>query len=281
MDWGMKMATPRSTGPGAGLTPRDEPDEVSQQRPASMIGSVDNVLRLLRLLETQPTLRINEVSRQMGLSRSTIHRIVTTLQHHGFVQQDRDSRSYMAGPVLQRIGLSAIRDNDLRVMARPYLERLRDDTDETVHLTQLQGTESVFLDGLESRQVLRAAVRTGESVPAHVSAAGKVMLAELSEDQLRVLYPTGRLAKSTERSVATRAKLEEQLREVRAQGYAVSRGESEVQITAVAAPIRDRRGRVQAAFVVVGPTSRVDAAWEAEAIESVVSAAHDLGRQLI
>src|SRR5215475_5912804 len=104
------------------------------ERPGGLIGAVDNVLRLLRLFEDHEMIRVNQVARDMGLSRSTVQRMLATLSHHEFVEQDPFSRAYKAGPALIDIGLSVVSKIDIIAVSHSALVELRDVTGETAHL---------------------------------------------------------------------------------------------------------------------------------------------------
>jgi IclR family acetate operon transcriptional repressor len=245
-------------------------------RPSGLIGAVDNVLRLLRLFEKRELLRVNEVSREMGLSRSTVHRMLATLSHHGFVAQDEHSRGYRAGPVLVDIGLAVVQNMDIRALSYGALVRLRDATRETVHMATLRGAEVLYVESVESEQVLKTSSRVGWTLPAHATAAGKAMLAELTEREFAALYPTETLTAPTERALTSVAALREQLDEVRLRGYAVNNAESENDVSAVGVVVKDRQGKVRAAVVVTGPRSRADKGW----IERVSTATMRTAKEL-
>ena len=100
---------------------QQDSDGATSDRPGSLIGAVDNVLRLLRLFEDHEMIRVNQVARDMGLSRSTVHRMLATLSHHQFVEQDEYSRAYRPGPALVDIGLSVVAKIDIRAIShRPW-----------------------------------------------------------------------------------------------------------------------------------------------------------------
>ncbi|MFC9424327.1 IclR family transcriptional regulator [Streptomyces sp. NPDC056987] len=252
----------------------------SESRPAGLIGAVDNVLRLLRLFEDHEMIRVNQVARDMGLSRSTVHRMLATLSHHRFVVQDDFSRAYKPGPVLVDIGLSVVANMDIRTLAHGALTRLRDETDETVHLATLRGAEVLYVDSVESNQVVRTGSRTGWTLPAHATAAGKALLAELDDDELAARYPTENLQTPTSRAPRTRDELRKQLTDVRRLGYAVNNAESEADVSAVAAVVRDKRGRARAAVATTAPQSRVDDTWITSAAAATVRVARELGDRI-
>ena len=197
------------------------------QEPAYPIASVDNALRLLLLFRSQPRVRLSEASEHLGVAHSTAHRLMAMLAYHGFVRQERDSRTYVAGPALVETGLAAVRQLDIRRHARPALERLASSLGETVHLAVLEGGNVRYLDAIESSRALRVAARTGSVLAASCTASGKALLAEL--------------------------------RQVREAGCAVNREESEEGVASVAVTVRGPRRVPVAALVVSGPVSRMTA----------------------
>ena len=225
--------------------------------PAYPIESVDNALKLLHMLRKRSHLRVSEASAAIGVARSTAHRLLAMLQHHGFARRDPVSHAYIAGPALLDVGLAALRDRDIRPQARPFLETLSRETGETVHLIALQGREVLFLDCVESARTVRVGNRTGLLLPAHFTSAGKALLAALPPARFRARYPEGRLEGLTRRSLRTRARLEREGRLVRRRGYATNFGETEEDIGSVGVLIQDRHRLPRAALSVAAPTSRL------------------------
>jgi IclR family acetate operon transcriptional repressor len=241
--------------------------------PRYPIESVDNALRLLLLLREGPPLTVQRASAELGVAPSTAHRLLAMLLHRGFVEQDPTTRAYRAGPVLTDVGLAAIQELDIRRAARPYLERLVAKLDETAHLTVLRGTSVLFIDGVESSRILRAAARVGHSLPAHATASGTVMLAELPEQEVQRLYPRDRLERITRHTITSRRALLRRLAEIHERGYALNRGESEDDVVAVAAAIRESGGALHGAITLAGPATRFDVERAARAAPRVRSAA--------
>lgn len=249
--------------------------------PASYpIESVENAARVLLMLRSQRVLRVAEVAAQLGIARSSAHRMLTTLQSQGLLRQEPSTRGYEAGPQLVQIGVAVIGASDLRAEARPSLERLCQEIGETVHLIVLDGTTTVFLDGVEGRYAIRAAERTGDRSPAHASAAGKVLLASLTLEQLRERYAGTRLQGGTDHAVTSRRALEDDLEHVREQGYALNLGESEIGLHAVAAPVRDAAGGVRAALSISGPSVRLTEERLVEHAAALVAEADALGASI-
>ncbi|SCL20128.1 transcriptional regulator, IclR family [Micromonospora rhizosphaerae] len=227
----------------------------TQPLPPYAIESVDKALRLLLLMRHRGTVRVTDVSDELGVARSTAHRLLMTLAHHGFVAQDTVSRSYRVGRVMVEIGLAAVGELDVRRKARQHMEKLAAELRETVNLLVLEGAEVHFIDGVESDRTLRVTARTGLLVPAHATAGGKALLAELSASELEALYPNG-LDRMTERTLTDINLLRDELAEVRRLGYAINRGEREHGVHAVAVCIRDHAGRAVAALATSVPAPR-------------------------
>ncbi len=249
--------------------------------PKYPIESVDNALTLLLMLRDRDSIGVTEVSERLGVARSTAHRLLAMLQHHGFVQQDPVRKKYVAGPALLEVGLAALRDLDIRAHARPSLERLVAEIGETAHLVVLQETSVLFLDCVEGQMALRAGSRTGKTLPAHCTAAGKALLAELSEERVRELYPKERLSTLTPRSIATRTALVKELEAVRKRGYATNDSESEENLQAVAVAIRDAGGRARAAITVAAPDYRMSSEQVRTVADAIVRAAARIGEGLL
>src|SRR3954452_20813000 len=156
------------------------PRDPSPAPEAPVTTSVDNALRLLQLIGERQALRVAEAADLLGVARSTAHRLLTALRRRGFVMQDRPNGAYRPGPALVEIGLAAVSRIDIRRVARPVLEELREQTQETASLAVLEGTTIRFVDCAESPRSVRVGNRTGLIRAAHASAVGKAILAGLS-----------------------------------------------------------------------------------------------------
>lgn len=228
--------------------------------PQYPIESVGNALRILLLLGERSELRMTEVSEFLGVATSTAHRLLAMLRYHGFVVQDPRTKTYGPGTALTGVAFAILARFDFRRVLRPYLERLNADLRETVHLVQLDGTTVRFIDAIESPQAVRVGSWLGRSTPASSSSSGKAMLAQLSTDDLRALYPDQELEVLTSRSIRTRDALEAELEKIRRRGYAVSVEESEYGVTALAAAFPPHSSHPPLVFSASVPSSRVSAA---------------------
>jgi DNA-binding IclR family transcriptional regulator len=225
--------------------------------PRYPVRSVGNALRLLLLLHDRQVLRLSDASTALKVSPSTAHRLLGMLQHHGFAQQVASRRAYVAGPALLALALSATQRAELRERGRPHLVRLMEETGETAHLAVLDGRRVLFVDSVEGPRALRVSSRSGTLTWAHCTSVGKVLLAELPEERVVDLYSDETLVSMTSRSIATNGQLLEALAAVRAQGYAMNRGESEDGVGSVGVVVRDKLGRVAAAVSTAAPLVRL------------------------
>ncbi|MBA2701234.1 MAG: IclR family transcriptional regulator [Candidatus Limnocylindrales bacterium] len=249
-------------------------------KPKYPIESVDNALKLLLQFKERESLGVSEAGEHLGVAPSTAHRLLSMLQYRGFAIQDDDSKAYRPGPALIEIGLKTIREMSLLRQARPAIERLSERLDETVHLLVREGADVRFVDGAESSRALRVTSRTGILLPAHCTAGGKALLAELSPGTLRELYPARALSGLTARSVRSRDDLERELATVRARGFATNAGESEDDVTAIGVAVRDHRGRQRAAIAVALPSVRASPERIDEIAAAAVAGAQELGALL-
>jgi DNA-binding IclR family transcriptional regulator len=248
--------------------------------PQYPIESVDNALQVLLLLGEKPKLRLTDVSQYLGVASSTAHRLLAMLQYRGFVRQDGATRSYVPGPTLDGLAFGVLRRLDVRTRARPVLERLNAETQETVHLGRLEGNEVHFIDSLESSRALRVGGRLGLSMPAHCTSTGKALLAELSTEELYRLYPEEKLLTLTKNSIGTRTALVRVLAEVRERGFARSREESEEGVASLAVALHSTRSPRLAVNVSV-PANRMGEGVEQEVLGRLTEAAQEIDHLLL
>jgi len=236
--------------------------------PAYPIESVDRALTVILAFEEAESLTITEIGKALGVSRSTAYRLLTVLEHRGFVRQDPRTKAFHGGPALLRVGLAAAGRSDIRVSLHPLVARIVRELDETAHLVVLDRGEAFYLDCVEGSKMVRATSRVGTSLPAYVAAAGKVLLANLPEDQIDGIL-TGELRTLTERSHASPAAVRDELARIRIQRWALNDGESEVGLRAVAALVDGSRTNagVDAAITIAGPADRLGDAYVAEVAE--------------
>lgn len=200
---------------------------------------------------------LSNIARAMGLSKSTVFSLISTLEQLGYVQQDQTNGRYMLGMKLFELGQIVHASMDIRTLAMPHLQELAVKYGETAHLAVLSGGEVVYIDKVDSPHSIRIASQIGGRNPAHCTGVGKILLSWLPERELDDIMQNKPLARFTERTIVDRELLRQHLREVRYQGYAMDEEEIETGLSCIAAPIKNHRGDVIAAISLSGPSHRM------------------------
>jgi IclR family acetate operon transcriptional repressor len=226
-----------------------------KNKPPYAIESVDNALRILQRLRDTGQVRVSDVAAELGIARSTAHRLLAMLVYRDFAVQAED-RSYRPGPAIAAEPLRGEPAQRLRQVMRPHMEALCDQVAETINLVVLLGTQTRFLHTVESAQVLRVGDRQGTILPAWKTSGGKALLAELPDARLTVLLRGASGRPPEGMTAAERRSLVNQLRLVRDQGYAENIEESESGVCAIGLCVKDKAGDPVAALSVSAPSVR-------------------------
>ncbi|MDR7554120.1 MAG: IclR family transcriptional regulator [Armatimonadota bacterium] len=241
---------------------------------------MDRAVRVLRALAADGAApRLSDLGRQLGVSKSSLSGLLATLEHHGLVERDGDSRGYRLGAALLALGSAALRHLDVAQLARPHLARLRERLGETAVLHVPAGDEAIIVARAESHHDLKVVAPLGHRLPPFAGAVAKVLLAQRPDAELATRL-SGRLPAFTPRSITAPRRYLQELRRVHRLGYAVDDEEYLPGVRAVSAPVRDARGRVVATLTVVGSSARVTRKRLAEAVRAVVAEARELSRRL-
>jgi DNA-binding IclR family transcriptional regulator len=228
-------------------------------RDGSRLSSVQNAARLLKEFgSADGELGVTELSRRLGLAKSTVHRLLATLTAERLLERDPATGTYRLGLMMWELGAHVSVHRILHDAATTVIEELRNATKETVQVAVLDGREVVYIERLESPHTLRIFGRIGHRNWAHCTSTGKVLLAFLPEQRLEALLQRWRLERRTDATICSLPQLRAELQRVRTQGWAENTGESEIGVASVAAPVRDSRGEVIAALSVAGPVMRVN-----------------------
>lgn len=213
---------------------------------------------LLAVSRADRPISITDLSRQLGLAKGSISRVVGTLVQQKFLTRDPETAKFRLGVKLWELGHRVVAARlGIPDVARPVLEELGALTKETVHITVLtENGEMVFLEKLDSTQALQPNIQLGSPHPAYCTANGKAVLAFLAEAELEKML-RGKRPRYTSSTITLRDELMSHLKSVRRIGYAVNRGEYRADVSGVAAPIFDHTGLVVAALGISIPTTRM------------------------
>jgi DNA-binding IclR family transcriptional regulator len=209
---------------------------------------------------------VSDFAGELDITKSNAHRLLQTLVAARYVRHDPARGFYSVSPRLFELGMLVGARIDVRSVAAPVLRGIVERTGETAAVAVLDDREVVYVERIDSPNRLRIVVRTGERLPSYCSSSGKVLLAWAPEEVVDSL--TG-LTRYTKHTLTDLPSLKAELDRIRRRGYAVTRGEWHLEISSVAAPIRDRAGKVIAALAISGPTER----FKANALKSYTEAA--------
>ena len=235
---------------------------MSRQRKAEISDSVQSVHRALSLLEIiskEPNLSISKISERSGLKITTAHRLASTLMQRGYLEQDPETLHYRLGIKTFEVGNASLLSSDLRESVQPYLRKLRDKVNETVNLAVLDGAEVVYIDQMESQNIVivKMFARVGGRGPAYCTATGKMLLSDLSDEEVRSRFAKIDFIKFTEETITDCRELIENLSQIKKTGYAMDFSERDLGVTCVAAQLRNSSGRIHAAISISGPEHRM------------------------
>ncbi len=186
-----------------------------------------------------------DVSRQTGLTRATVRRLLLTLVELGYVRTD--GKYFELTPKVLDIGYSFISSLNVQDIAMPYLEAFSERVHEASSVAVLDDTDIVYVARVPARRIMTVSIGLGSRFPAYQTSMGRVLLAELPDDEVIEIYNRSDRTRVTERTVGSSSALLDRLADVRHDGYAVLDQELEVGVRSVAAPLRDAAGRAIAA----------------------------------
>ncbi|MFR9727136.1 IclR family transcriptional regulator [Streptomyces sp. MS19] len=207
----------------------------------AQVKSAVRTVELLEYFAGQPGMHsLADVQAAVGYPKSSLYMLLRTLVDLGWVETDATGTRYGIGVRALLVGTSYIDGDEVVAAARPTLDRLSDDTSETIHLARLDGTNVVYLATRQSQHYLRPFTRVGRRLPAHSTSLGKALLATYPDDQVRALLPE-KLEPLTEHTVTDRERLIGELAVIRERGYAIDREENTLGLTCFGIAIPYRR----------------------------------------
>ncbi|MGE6916624.1 IclR family transcriptional regulator [Achromobacter kerstersii] len=216
------------------------------------------LLLLCEFSRTDRTLTAPELARRLSIPRSTVFRLLTTLERMGFVRKVESGTAYRLDMAVLRLGFEYLASLELTELGGPLLERLRDATGLPSNLVVRDGQSVVVVAKSSAPTPFVSSVYVGTRLPAHSTSLGRALLCDLTLDELRALYPQASLEGYTPRTPATVDALYEMLQQDAARGYVQDTGFFEAAIASVVAPVRDHSGRVAAAIGVTIAAAQIE-----------------------
>jgi IclR family transcriptional regulator, KDG regulon repressor len=225
-------------------------------------------------------LSVSEIGAKTGLHRSTAHRILMALEYNDLIKQNPDTGKYHLGIKLFKLGHQAVSQLNLREICRPFLSRLMNETQETIHLAVLDDDQVLYLDKVEGPHALRMPSRVGRHIPTYCTSLGKAMLSCLDDHEVKNIFRNRVLRSYTVNTVKTLDRLLTDLRVIRRRGYSVDNEEIEIGLRCVGAPIKDHTGAMVGAISTAAPSARLAAQKIPGVGRLVMAVAAEISEQL-
>lgn len=239
------------------------------------VRAVERALDILMCFTKSHELALTEISSLIGLHKSTVHRLIATLEEKGFVVRDSRTDKYRLGMKIWELSTHLSHSDDPAVKLLPAMESLRDKLGETVSLYLRDGAERIRIQAVQSNQAVRRVAQVGTRLPLSVGASSKVLVAYASASDQEEL-----LNKPDWPDTVDKEQYRRQLAEIVEKGYAISIEEREPGAAAVAVPIMDRSGKIAAALSMSGPVSRLSAEKLREYAPVLKEAAREMGMMI-
>jgi DNA-binding IclR family transcriptional regulator len=222
------------------------------------VQSLERALTLLNVLSEYPEgIQISRLSEKVGLSKSTTHRLLSALLAMYYVVKDEATEKYMLGLQLLYLTRNILNSLDVVRVAKPFLQKLSRDVNETIHLCIEDNGEVMYVDKIESNQTIRMFSRIGSRAPMYCTAVGKILLSGMKEEVFQKTAAKFTFAARTERTITTMEELVKEVANAKKLGYALDNIENEEGVRCIAAPIFDYQGKVIASFSISGPSNRI------------------------
>src|SRR5258706_4700629 len=256
-------------------------ERVRKPKPRRMrLSSVANAIRLTKAFSEQEyEMGISALAARLGLAKSTVHRLATTLVEYDILEQNRETGKYRLGLALFELGALVRRKMDAASESRGQMHALVESTGETVQLAVLDHLSVLYIRIRESRQAVRMSSSPGSRAPAHCTSVGKVLLAHQPPEIVKQVVDNG-LTRYTENTITSPERLFDELASIRTRGYAIDDEEIEVGLRSVAAPIRDHTGQVTAAISVAAPVQRMTKRNLQTTVPTIIAAADSISKRL-
>lgn len=240
-------------------------------------GAPARALRILDLVSAHGgAMTLAEITEALSLPKGTAHRLCSLLVSMEYLARDVDERSYAVGKALRRLALNTLKHRSVQSLRHDILIELVKQVGETCNFTTLDGTQVVYLDRVEGQWPLRLIFDVGSRVPLHCTASGKMLLAHMRANEAARILPYLQLEARTPSTITCLMELERECRQIREQGYSTDREEFIAGMVAVAVPVRDTRGEVQAVIAMHAPTVRMSLERAVELLPYLNKAARDM-----
>ena len=244
------------------------------------IHSINRAIQILNSLTSKKEMGITELSKKLNLHKSTVYRILITLEDESIVARNNFSQKYRLGMKLFELGNIVKEQIEIKNYALPFMGELAQKTEESVGLSIIMDSKKVYIEKIESLKEIRQIIELGKSFPLYSAASGKCLLAFMQNNKINKIIQEEKLIKLAPNTITDPVILKKQLKQIRREGYAVSIEETFVDSISIAAPILDSTGKSVAAISVYGPFSRFTTKKIHKYILLVKKAAQDISNSI-
>lgn len=245
------------------------------------VPAVDRALTVIECLaESKGGFTVSDISRTLGLPKSSLHVILSTLERRGYLQKNIYTNKYHFGLKLVSLSRTAFNGLGLREEAKPFLQALAKKTGLTVHLAVLERNEAVIIEKVETPGLIKVATWIGRRLDANCTAAGKALIAYLPEEELERQTLGKGLAKHNHKTICSIGRIKEEISKVRKLGYAFDNEEDEIGLRCLGAPIFGSSEEAVAAISVSGTSAQISLARVPKLAEVVKKTAVSLSQHL-
>jgi IclR family transcriptional regulator, acetate operon repressor len=242
------------------------------------VQSVHRAVSILQVLALGGAAGVTEIATELGVHKSTVFRLLATLEARGLVEQHTERGRYRLGYGIVQLAAGATKSDDLSVLSRPICRQLAETVHETVNVAVHDGQAVISIDQVLGSPTITTHNWVGQRAPMHATAAGKVFMADMDPEQVDALLAQG-LERFTPHTIVNPSALKRELALVRERGYACTLEESEIGLASVGAPIRTLDGRVIAAVTASGPTFRMNRDTLPDVSKHVLAAAAEISQR--
>ncbi len=244
------------------------------------VQSLERGLMVVEALVKNGPMGVSALSVELGLDKTIVHRLLTTLRTMGYVSQD-SNRKYAVGAKLRMVGAKVLTGLNLRSLAVPYMEKLAEHTHAVSHLAKMAESRAIYIERVQYPGLTINSTDVGGEAPGYCSAAGKVMWAYLPQADLNEMLDKIKFRANTPYTITDRDTLQQHLAQVRQQGYATDREEHRLGLYGFGAPIRDHTGTVIASICVAElPNQIADEARLTQTRDLVIDAAKQISADM-
>ena len=218
----------------------------------------ERIFNAIECLAQNGSMGLLDLSKELNLNKTTVHRILNSLICMDYARQDPESLKYSLTFKFCGISNQILAQNNMIDLARPYIKELAEQTGETVHLVEIDGGQAVYIDKVEaSRGSVRLVSMVGKSIPLYCSGVGKAMLADMSDDKIRLIWDSSNIRRLTEYTITDYSQFMDLIRQIRSNGCALDNEENELGVRCIAVSLKNYKGKPTYAISVSAPKDRM------------------------